>query len=74
MASTINNRGHEDDLLIRLGHLRPRGLDVGFPHVYRHRFDASDLLRCQPRIVAVETCLGAIFGDVLHPALIQVTD
>ncbi len=64
----------EDDLLGRLGHLRPRRLDVGLPHVHGHRLDAVELLLRQPRVVAVETLLLAIFGDVLHRALVQVAD
>ena len=64
----------EDRLLRRLKHARPRGLNVGLPHVHRHRLDAIKLLRCQSRVVPVETVLRAVFGDVLHRALIQVAD
>ena len=64
----------ENDLLRRRRHLRSRRLNVGLPHVHRHRLDAVKLLLCQSRVVAVETLLRAVFGDVLHRALLQVAD
>lgn len=64
----------EDHLRVRLRNLGPRRLDVGLPHVHRHRLDAVELLGHQPCVVAVKTRLGPAFGNVLHRALVQVAD
>ncbi len=64
----------EDDLLRRLRHARPRRLHIGLPPVHRDGLDAVELLRRQPRVVAVKTTVEYIAEDRKQGALIQVAD
>ena len=64
----------EDDLALGVWHVSADGLHIGLPHVHGDRLDAGELVRRQPREVALEAGLLAVLRDVFDGRPVQVAD